>query len=223
MTLVEILVALAVLALAAGGIFATLLQSRRLTEGSVVQNSALTIVQGYVEQIKNMELVQVVGGSDTKGNPSVNPASFAIPTRRDSTTIDALQTSTGTPPLLSEITPGITPRGVVDNLRAFDTAKDATASDGTSSDSTTEATAKKVRWTDVWPGARNYPAETTIGATDLKLNIWVWVADLSGTTTPQAQKAFGITLIYTWQFLDGGQPKYIVGTVRTIRSTVPTF
>jgi hypothetical protein len=221
MTLMEVIISLSVLAVTMGGVFAALMQSRRLTEGSVVQNSALTVVQGYVEQMKNMELVELVGGQDSKGNPVLNTASYSIPTRLDDTHTDPLMTSTGTPPDLNSITPGTTPSGVVDNLKRFDTAKDSTDTSTTTDtvDSGAAATAQ-VAWNTVWPGALTFPA-TTVGKTDLKLNLWVWITDLSVSTT--AQRVFGIRVIYTWQYQDGGRVKYNVGTVRVIRSSVPSF
>jgi Tfp pilus assembly protein PilV len=222
MTLAEVLIALGILAISIGGILATLLQSRRLTERSVAEASALTIVQGYVEQMKNMELVQLTGKTDTKGNPVVNPASYAIPTLLDDTTPDNLMTSTGSPPALSSITAGVTPEGVVDNLRSFDMAKDAAATSSSSKDSESTTKTQMVSWSSVWPKARAFPT-TTVGLVDLKLNLWVWVSDLSNTSTVQAQRVFGVTIIYTWQYRNGKNTKYAVGTVRTIRSAVPTF
>ena len=221
MTLVEVLVAMTVLAVASGGIFAILLQSRRLTEGSVAQNSALTIVQGYLEQIKNMELKSVTGGTDDDDLPVLDTNSHAIPTMLDSTIGDPLWTSTGSPPDLATITPGTTPVGVVDNLRGFDMFKDLT---DTSSDSTDsgDASTSLVAWTTAWPNARNYPATANVGRTHLKMNFWVWVNDLSGGTA-HARRVFGITIIYTYQFLDGGKPRYHVGSVRAIRSMVPSI
>jgi Tfp pilus assembly protein PilV len=219
MTLTEVMIALCVLALAMGGTFAALMQSRRLTEGSIGQNSALTIVQGYVEQMKNMELTELVGGSDGKGNPVLNTASYSIPTRLDESHTDPLLTSTGSPPALSSITPGVTPSGVVDNLKNVDMIRDSSSTSSYSADTTGAATTVQVPWNTAWPGASTFPAGN-VGATDLKINIWVWVSDLS---TSAAQRVYGVTLIYTSQYTDGGKVKYQLGTVRTIRSVVPTY
>jgi len=222
MTLIEVIVALGILALCMGGIMAALLQSRRLTEGSVAQGSAITLVQGYIEQMKNMELLQLIGGkTDKNGNLMLTTTSYSIPTLLDAHTSDPLQTSTGSPPALSSITPGVTPSGVVDNLKHFDISKDLTATSGTDTDADSTATTTQVTWASAWPGARNYP-DGTVGATDLKLNLWVWVTDLSDASSLSA-KVYGVTIIYTWQFQDGGSTRYHVGTVRTIRSSVPTF
>jgi len=215
--------ALSILALSLGGILAALLQSRRLTEGSVIQNSAMTVVQGYVEQIKNMELKDVVNANKDPaagGVPNLG-ASFKIPTRFKEPPAsgaddgaDPLWTTAGAPPDLATLTPGVTPNNVVDNLKDF---PDNTGATGTA-----------LAWATVWPGARSYPTidpnvkTSTPYATDLHLNIWVWVQDLTATT-PNATLVYGITMIYTWQYQDGSKTRYIMGTVRTIRSAVPTF
>ncbi len=221
MTLVEVMIAMCVLALAAGGVYASLMQSRRLTEGSVVQNSALTIVQGYVEQMKNMELDRLIGDTTGTGTHVLNTSSFAIPTRSDDSTLDVINTSTGSPPSMSTLTPGTTPSGVTDNLKNFDILKDSTDTTMTDTSDTSYAYTGKVNWNTVWPNATTFPA-TQVGRNDLKLNVWCWLSDLSASGST-AQKVFGITVIYTWQYRDGGRVKYIMGTVRAIRSTVPSF
>ncbi|HUJ43932.1 MAG TPA: prepilin-type N-terminal cleavage/methylation domain-containing protein [Opitutaceae bacterium] len=223
MTLIEIVLALSILALSLGGILAALLQSRRLTEGSVIQNSAMTVVQGYMEQIKNMDLCTVVnsGGKDpSAGGVPLLTNSYTIATRykepptsgADDGT-DPLLTTPGGPPDLSTLTPGVTPSGVVDNLKDF---PDNTGPAGTA-----------LAWSTLWPGARSFPTAdpnvktSTAYPTDLHLNIWVWVQDLTATT-PNATMVYGITMIYTWQYQDGNKTKYIMGTVRSMRSDVPT-
>jgi hypothetical protein len=231
MTLVEVTLAMAILALMLGGVLATLIQTRRLTEGSVSQNSALTIVQGYVEQMKNMDLKDVVNSPTdpaSGGVPDLD-SPYYIPTRLKDPPVtgaddglDALLTSTGTPPSLSLLTPGVTPAanpsgsGVIkDNLKNFS--------------DTSEATGIATTWAAIWPGRQNDPVAAEVTGTtytprigNLHLNMWVWVQDLSGSTA-FASKVYGITVIYTWQFQDGSKTRYVMGTVRSIRSAVPTY
>jgi hypothetical protein len=52
--------------------------------------------------------------------------------------------------------------------------------------------------------------------------MWVWISDLTSATA-NAQKIFGITVIYTWQYQDGGRSRYSMGTVHAMRSSVPTY
>ena len=232
MTLSEVMVALFVLSLSILGILGVQMQSRRLTEGSIYQNTALTIVQGYLEQIKNMSMNSLIH-PDAAGNPQLND-SFKIPALFSDTTTDYIQTSTGAIPALSAITPGVTDTstypGLKDNLRGFDMAKDPSATTEISTDTTNGATTYQAKWTDVWPGAKDFSNATSngvqgdyTGKNDLHLNLWVWIQDLSGTTSANAKQVYGITIIYTWQYLDGGRIRYAIASVRSVKSWVPSF
>ncbi len=175
-TLVEVAIALSILAVLMLGLFASLLQSRRLTEASIYQNAANTIIQGYIEQMKNMEFEEL----------SRNP----IPTRLDADVMDTLSTSPL--PVIDPATVvlGTIPEDVVNNIKVID--------------------------------VNNTP---DIASDDLTLNIWVWV---EGLDTPAVgslvqSRVLGITMIYVWEHNDGAQVRRFMGTVRSIRSFVPTF
>ncbi len=170
-----------VLSIAMGGIMATLIQSRRLTEGSVYQNSAVTIMQGYVEQMKNMEYSQVIVSAATEP-----PAALKIPTMLDQANPDPLTLSWGTPPATMPAA-GAVPTGGVTNTRVID--------------------------------INNTPTNTK---DDLEMKLWVWVQDLTGTS-PDGVDAKAITVIYNWKTKDGGRERITQGSVRTIRSLVPSF
>lgn len=223
LTLIEVTVALSILVLLMAGIFATLMQSRRLTESSIGQNAALTLVQGYMEQLKTMPLKDVVHANvdpAAGGVPDLT-VSYDIPTRfkeppasgTDDGT-DPLTTSTGTPPALSSITPGVTPTGVKDNLKNFAVS--------------TSTRPAAVAWSTLWPGAQNYPTPSTTVQTstaypsDMQINLWIWIQDLSGTTT-YAADVYGITIIYTFRSNLGGSVRYHTGSIRSVRSAIPSF
>jgi type II secretory pathway pseudopilin PulG len=106
MTLVEVAIAMTLLALFIAGLFASLLQSRRLTEASIYQNAANTILQGYIEQMKNMEFEEL----------SRNP----IPTRLDADTLDPLSTSAAPVIAVDDVVFGTVPAGVVENVKVVD-------------------------------------------------------------------------------------------------------
>ena len=215
MTLVEVAVAVGILSIIVGGILASLLQMRRLAAVSVSQNAALTIVQGYIEQLKNMPLQQFVNAdpADSQNNPRLT-VSFVLPTLKDqSATVVQLSTTPSTVAMatLTGATPGVTPAGVVDNLQAFD--MDSRAIPGTNT------------WQTIWPGANSsttpYPSATP-GKTDLCMNFWVQITDLTPTSAAQC-KAYGVVIVYTWRYLDGARIKYNLDYVRTIRSVVQTY
>ncbi len=249
MTLVEVMVAIFVMVMLTLGILAVLMQSRRLTEGSIDEQTATTIASGYLEQMRNMDLGSLCN-LDTNGTPQL-AASYTIPTlypqpdTSTEATPDPLATSVGTPPNPSTITPGTTPSGVVDNLKSFDMAKTYGSTNIGSSDTsdtsggvTLNAVTATTTWQALWPGALNYPTTTTgttsstttnptpttttPGINDLHMNVWVWITDLSGTNA-NATKVYGITLFYTWQYKDGARIRYAMNSLRTIRSDVPTY
>lgn len=170
----------AIMAMIMGGIMAMIMQSRRLTEGSIVQNCVVTIVQGYIEQMKNMDY------NSLTVSPSSGGTTLTIPTRLDEATADPLTLSWGSPPT-SMPALGTTPTGAVDNAKQVAIRTPATT-----------------------------PSDT------LSLNIWVWVQDLSGSAT-NVTNTKAITMIYTYQVRDGGRLKSYRGSIRSIRSIVPSF
>ncbi len=54
-SLIEIMISMGILGFTGLGVLTGLLQSRHMTESAIHENTALTIGQGYIEQIKNME------------------------------------------------------------------------------------------------------------------------------------------------------------------------
>ena len=80
-------------------------------------------------------------------------------------------------------------------------------------------------WATIWPGANTtlttYPT-TVPGKTDLCMNFWVRIEDLS-PSAPSVTKAYGVVIVYTYRYRDGGRYKFTQSSVRTIRSAVQTF
>lgn len=180
-TLVEVLIASLVLTVTSAGILAMIIQSRRLTEGSIVQNSVVTIMQGYIEQLKSLEYGLLAVSLPTA--PSVNPT---LPTVLDEATPDPLTLSWGSPPTALPAI-GTTPTGAVTNTKSIAIKNPAVN-----------------------------PNDT------LTLTIWVWVQDLTDIPN-NVGGSKAITMIYTYQFRDGGRTKSFRSSLRTIRSVVPSF
>lgn len=180
-TLVEVLIASVVLSLLSMGVLAMIIQSRRMTEGSIVQNSVVTVMQGYIEQVKSMDYSLLAPSL-----PSAPATPITIPTVLDEVTPDPLTLSWGTPP---DTMPAIgsTPTGAVTNTKTI---------------------------------AIKNPA---VNPNDnLNLTIWVWVQDLTDIPN-NVGGSKAVTMIYTYQFRDGGRLRSIRGSLRTIRSVVPSF
>jgi Tfp pilus assembly protein PilV len=178
-TLVEIIMASVVMSVVLGGLLAMIMQTRRLTEGSILQNSAVNIVQGYLEQMKNMDY-SLVTVSPASGNVTI-----ATP-QLDEGLPDTLTLSNGSPPTTMPAI-GTTPTGAIDNNRVI-----------------------PIKYPKVNP------------SDELTINIWIWVKDLNGVATNVTQ-AKSITMIYTYSFTDGGRVRQARGSIRSVRSVVPTF
>ncbi len=184
-TLIEVLIASLVMTIIMCGVLTTMIQSRRLTEGSIVQNSANTILQGYIEQIKALDFNSANVSPTTAPNPPVVGTSVYVATEIGSGVSDKLYLSAGSPPT-SMPAIGTTPTGAVDNLKSIPL---------------------KI------PSVN--PNDT------LSLNIWLWINAMNDPTN-HITDTKSVTMIYTYNFLDGGRSKTIRGSVRTIRSVVPT-
>lgn len=199
-TLVEIMVSAVILGMLAVGLLATLIQSRKLTEGSIYQSSVNTIMQGYIEQIKNMEFSELPylsqSGTIVPGTMQGNAAGLL--TRSINTVVAGDGTRSNLPDPLtissSTIIPDknlilneALPAGVVDNIKFFD--------------------------------INNTPENPK---DDLRLRMWVWINDISDPAM-DATEVRGITIIYSWRSNPLPNSKNFVGTIRSIRSAVPTF
>lgn len=205
LTLVEVMVASAVLGIVMAGSLAALLQSRRLTEGSIYQSAATTVVQGYLEQIKENKITNIpyysgttlipgsendpiLGVSSAKRNLAIktylNNTDVDVPNPSDETISDFLLISSGTPVNPKTLVPnGATPTGVEDNVKLIDVNKTVSKSD------------------------------------DLRLRLWIWVTDASNSGI-DATNVRSITIVYQWAHNDGRNTRWFVSSVRCLRSAV---
>lgn len=211
-SLFEIMISMGIMTVIMTSVLAAFIQTRRLAAASVAQSCAVTIVQGYIEQLKNIPLQNFINASAT--DPQFNPnltTSFELNTMKDQTTATPITLwttpSTVTIATLTGGTAGTTPTGAVDNLQSFD--MDTRSDSGTTT------------WAAIWPGATSFPA-TVPKRNDLRMNFWVQITDLTPTSTPKC-KAYGVLIVYTWQYNNGSRITYFKDSVRTVRSAVQTF
>lgn len=83
MTLVETVVAMTVFSLIAAGVIGLTVQSRRMAESAIRENTAATVAQGYLEQIKSVEYSALV-------DAIADPTNIAVPTKTDQDTNDPI-------------------------------------------------------------------------------------------------------------------------------------
>ncbi|HUR59032.1 MAG TPA: hypothetical protein VM029_15060 [Opitutaceae bacterium] len=103
MSLVEVMFAIMILTMILCGVLQAMLQSRRMTEGSVRQASVASLVQGYLEQMKSIKYADVL--NELKSSPSSTPAdadaweaSFSLPVKDASLTTQTIYLAVGAAP-----------------------------------------------------------------------------------------------------------------------------
>lgn len=200
-TLVEAMISLFVLALVMLGLIGNFVQSRRISEGSVLHAAATSLVYGMIEQIKELDYVSLLPNYETDpAEPNgLTPPYIRLRVNQDRvvwirvvhTAETDEDTSTTTIPF---------PKGPTTTPAAT-------------------ATAASVGAIDNWIGA--IPLSTVTGTTsqDINLNLWVWIDDIRNKGTwaaetdppnPDTSDVKKITVVYTYQYRDGS-------TTRTVR------
>jgi type II secretory pathway pseudopilin PulG len=125
MTLVEIMVAMTIIVFVMSTVFYSFLLARRLSEAAIFNESTNSIVQGYIEQIKNMDYASVnisatAGTSTTSSSYSTSSANKIL-TMLDEATADTIVLSplpVVNPATLTAST-GTGPVGYYPNVKTF--------------------------------------------------------------------------------------------------------
>ncbi len=181
MTLVEVVAAMCLVAIVSTSLIATSVLTRRLTEVAVYHSSVASIMQGYLEQIKNMpyDMLPISPPAGT----SITASLYSLATQKDDVTIDPLVLSPLPPLSPAGVSPPTVPANVYDNTKTFDVNR----------------------------------------AGDLTIHIWVWIEDLTPSGFGASQQAKALTLLYMWQIQDGSTTRSYTGTIKNLRSLVPTY
>jgi prepilin-type N-terminal cleavage/methylation domain-containing protein len=121
MTLVEVVTAMGVVALVSTSLIGASILNRRLTEVAIYSSSVTAIMQGYLEQIKNMPYdmlpLSPAAGTSMSGSYSTT---YVVTTQKDDVTSDTLVLSPLSPLRTSDLHPPTVPSGVYDNSKTFD-------------------------------------------------------------------------------------------------------
>ncbi|MFZ5494999.1 MAG: type IV pilus modification PilV family protein [Verrucomicrobiota bacterium] len=185
-TLVEAMVALTIMAVSSLSIISAFLQSRRMTESSVLHAAATSLVYGIIEQIKQLDYTTLLPNYET-----------------DPSEPDGL-----TPPYVRVRIN----QSTVKWLRVVHTTAPTDGSDPTPAAPTTtpaaDATADSVGAIDNYIGSIPLSTVSGTASQEINLNLWVWIDEIP-KTADDVSEVKKITVVYTYSYRDGGVTRTI--------------
>lgn len=175
MTLVEVMVGLLLLATFMLGFLGAFVQSRKVTESSVMHAAATAIVYGIVEQIKQLDYTDALPSLVSDPGDSSNTAPPLVRVRINQNTLKWLR--------VVNTTAGNTPAGPTTTPLATATAASLSAVDNALGD---------------------LPLSTVTGARSqsINLNLWIWIDEIPDTAN-DVTEVKKITIVYTYSFQAG--------------------
>jgi hypothetical protein len=170
------MVALTLMATVMLAFMGTFIQSRRITESSVLHAAATSLVYGIIEQIKQLDYTTQLPNYETDPFAPVSVTPPYLRVRINQSTVKWLK-------VVHTAAPG-TP--------AAPTTKPAAS-----------ATAASVSATRNLIGS--IPLSTITGTTsqEINLDIWVWIDEIPNTSN-DVSEVKKVTLVYTYSYQDGG-------------------
>jgi prepilin-type N-terminal cleavage/methylation domain-containing protein len=192
LTLVEVMVAMTLMAAVMLGFISTFLQSRRVTESSVLHAAATSLMYGIIEQIKGLSYTDLLPSTavddDAPADVKNNPPYLRIRINQDVTKwIRVVYTQAPNAPKAPTVTPAPTDPasayGAIDNFLG------------------------------------DLPLSTVTGTTsqDLALNLWVWIDEIPDSSR-DVSDVKKITIVYTYSYLDGGSERIVRNREVFVRS-----
>lgn len=180
-TLVELMVSMTLLVVVMLGFLSTFLQSRRLTEGSVLHAAATSLFYGIVEQMKGLSYTELLPSTavddDAPTDVKDKPPYIRIRINQDVTKwLRVVYTQDPDAPQAPTTTPAPSVKssdiGAIDNYLG------------------------------------NLPLSTVTGTAsqDLALNLWIWIDEISGKDADEVKK---VTIVYTYSYMDGGKERVV--------------
>ncbi len=179
LTLVEVMVSLTLMAGVMLGFIGTFIQSRRVTESSVLHAAATSMIYGIVEQIKQLDYTTQLPNyeADPFAPSTQSPPYFRV--RLNQSTVIWLQ--------VVHTLAGSTPQGPT-------TTPDPSV------------TAASIGAIDNFTGSIPLSTVTGTASQQINMNIWVWIDDIPDGDATEVKK---ITLVYTYSYLDGRTERVI--------------
>ena len=181
LTLVEVMVSLTLMATVMLSFIGTFVQSRRVTESSVLHAAATAMIYGIVEQIKQLDYSTLLPNYET----------------------DAYAPVTQTPPYVRVRIN----QSTVFWIRVVHTAAPGAPAAPTATPPPT-ATAATVGAIDNYIGA--IPLSTVTGTTSqqINLNIWMWIDEIPDTAN-DVSEVKKVTVVYTYSYMDGTRERVV--------------
>jgi prepilin-type N-terminal cleavage/methylation domain-containing protein len=175
LTLVEVMVALVLMATVMAGFIATFIQSRRVTESNVLHAAATSMIYGIIEQLKQLEYNTLLPNYET----------------------DPFAPVALTPPYMRVRVN----QSTVVWLRCVHTAAPGTPAAPTTTPGP-NATAASVGAIQNFIGS--IPLSTVTGTTaqQINLDIWVWIDEIPDAAN-DVSEVKQVTVVYTYSFIDG--------------------
>lgn len=162
------------------------IQSRRVTESTVLNAAATSLVYGLIEQMKELDYENLIPNTeadpsvpvDGSGNPTASPPYIRL--RINQTKVVWLQCVYTQ---ATESDPNPTPKGPTSTPAATATAADVGAIDNF---------------------IGSIPLSTVTGTTSqqINLNVWLWVDEIP-KASDEVTDAKKVTMVYTYSYVDG--------------------
>ena len=191
-TLVEVMFALVIQAVVMLALIGSFIQSRRVTEGTVLHAAATSMVYGLLEQIKQLDYTSLLPNYeadpsvplDGSGDPTVTPPYLRLRINQSKVIwLKVVHTPvTDTDPTPTPLGPTTTPGP--------------------------DATAASVGAVDNFIGSIPLSTVTGTASQQINLNIWLWVDEIPNTTD-QVSEVKKITMVYTYSYQDGNRTRTI--------------
>jgi hypothetical protein len=186
MTLVEVMVSITLMATVMLAFLGSNIQSRRVTESSVLHAAATSMIYGIIEQIKELDYITLLPNYETDPFAPVAKTPPYIRVRLNQSTVVWLQ--------------------VVHTLASTEDAPTTPQAPSTTPAAT--ASAASVGAIDNYIGS--IPLSTVTGTTSqhINLNIWVWIDEIPDADN-DVTEVKKVSIVYTYSYLDGSVERVV--------------
>ncbi|MBA3849632.1 MAG: hypothetical protein C0502_06505 [Opitutus sp.] len=181
LTLVEVMVAITLMAGVMLAFISTFIQSRRVTESSVLHAAATSLIYGIIEQIKQLDYATLLPNYETDPFAPASKTPPYVRVRLNQSTViwlKAVHTAAPAEPAAPANTPA------------------------------PDATAASVGAIDNHIGSLPLSTVTGSFSQQINLNLWIWIDEIPDTSA-DVSEVKKVTVVYTYSYLDGSRERTI--------------